>query len=315
VLKRIVLGLLVASVVLTAGSADAAMLGAAQDYNLFILGDVNLSNTDAEGRVAAGGNATFENYSVASKLSTSTANALVVGGNLGFTNGTVTGDLHVGGSTGLTRVNVTGGTFHDEPIDFTTAGASLNALSFFLASQPSTGTVGAGPLGLTLTGNSNALNVFNLTAAQLASANNNGLNINAPVGSTVVINVDGASHSLANFQMYVNGSASESNPLINSILFNFANATNLTDSNVSVYGSILAPNAALDFGYLHVNGTLIGASLTGHVEVHNYPFTGTLPQPVPEPSSILLLGFCGLLLAFSPHLRGICHRPGSNERT
>ncbi len=79
--------------------------------------------------------------------------------------------------------------------------------------------------------------------------------------------------------MYVNGSASESNPLINNILFNFAKATSLTDSNVSIYGSVLAPNAALQFGYNHVNGSLIGASLSGFVEVHNYPFNGTLPPP------------------------------------
>lgn len=305
---RGILGL-IAILVMTSGGAQAGMtLGPAQNYSVFILGDANQAYTDSEGRVAIGGNATYTGYSVASKLPTNTTNALVVGGNLVFSNGTIKGDLHVGGTTSLTGVNVTGSKFQDKPIDFAAAATSLSALSSFLASQASSGAVGAGALGLTLTGVSSSLNVFNLTAAQFASANNNGLNIVAPSGSTVLINVDGTSPSLANFQMYVNGSASETNPLINNILFNFSKAKTLTDSNVSIYGSVLAPGAALQFDYNHVNGSLIGASLNGHVEVHNYPFGGTLPQAVPEPSSFVLMGICGLVLAFSPRFRAICLR-------
>ncbi|WP_406697627.1 choice-of-anchor A family protein [Singulisphaera sp. Ch08] len=299
---------LVATLVMVSGGAQAAMLGPAQDYNVFILGDATQTYTDSEGRVAIGGNASYTGYSVASKLPTNTANALVVGGNLVFSSGTINGDLHVGGTSSLTSVNVTGGTYYDQPIDFAAARTSLTALSSFLATQASNGTVGAGALGLTLTGTSSSLNVFNLTAAQFSSANNNGLNILSPVGSTVLINVDGTSPSLANFQMYVNGSSSETNPLINNILFNFSNATTLTDSNVSIYGSVLAPKAALNFGYNHINGTLIGASLDGHVEAHTYPFGGILPQPVPEPSSIVLMGLCGLVVLLSPRLRSICQK-------
>ncbi|SIO44660.1 choice-of-anchor A domain-containing protein [Singulisphaera sp. GP187] len=294
---------LIATLAIVTGEAQAGLLGPAQDYNLFILGDANQLYSDAEGRVAVGGNAYYSGYSFASKLPTNTTNSLVVGGNLNFSNGTIHGDLHVGGTANLSGVNVTGGTFYDKPIDFAAAGTSLTALSTYLATQSSTGSVGAGALGLTLTGTSSGLNVFNLTAAQFASANNNGLNIVSLAGSTILINVDGTSPSLANFQMYVNGSASETNPLINNILFNFSKATSLTDTNVSIYGSVLAPGAALRFDYNHINGTLVGASLTGHVEAHNYPFGGTLPQAVPEPSSLTLMGICGLVLLFSPHLR------------
>ncbi len=42
----------------------AINFGLANDYNVFVFGDLNLSNTDAEGRVAVGGNATLSNYGV-----------------------------------------------------------------------------------------------------------------------------------------------------------------------------------------------------------------------------------------------------------
>lgn len=38
--------------------------GLANDYNVFVFGDMTLSNTDAEGRVAVGGNATLSNYGI-----------------------------------------------------------------------------------------------------------------------------------------------------------------------------------------------------------------------------------------------------------
>lgn len=38
--------------------------GVANSYNVFLFGDISLSNTDAEGRVAVGGNALLSNYGV-----------------------------------------------------------------------------------------------------------------------------------------------------------------------------------------------------------------------------------------------------------
>lgn len=42
----------------------ATNFGLANLYNVFVLGNMNMSNTDAEGRVAAGGNVTLSNYGV-----------------------------------------------------------------------------------------------------------------------------------------------------------------------------------------------------------------------------------------------------------
>lgn len=63
-----------------AAQADPAPLGPASDYNVFILGTDNESNTDSEGRVAVGGDANLSSYHVAGNLPTNTTNALVVGG-------------------------------------------------------------------------------------------------------------------------------------------------------------------------------------------------------------------------------------------
>ena len=38
--------------------------GLANDYNVFVFGNMSMSNTDAEGRVAVGGNVTLSNYGV-----------------------------------------------------------------------------------------------------------------------------------------------------------------------------------------------------------------------------------------------------------
>lgn len=42
----------------------AINFAATNGYNVFLFGDINLSNTDAEGRVAVGGNATLSNYGI-----------------------------------------------------------------------------------------------------------------------------------------------------------------------------------------------------------------------------------------------------------
>ncbi|MGL4791209.1 MAG: collagen-binding domain-containing protein, partial [Anaerotignaceae bacterium] len=65
--------------------------GVANAYNVFVIGNMTLSNTDAEGRVAIGGNATLTNYGVGSSITPlppyGTDASLVIGGNINITNG------------------------------------------------------------------------------------------------------------------------------------------------------------------------------------------------------------------------------------
>ena len=87
----------------SAASARAGFtnLGPAQDYNTFVFRDNTQYGTDAEGRVAVGGNAlfdqNFQGYTVASSKPTGSAYNLVVGGNYTNRYNTVNGSIFVGG--------------------------------------------------------------------------------------------------------------------------------------------------------------------------------------------------------------------------
>ena len=152
-----------------------------------------------------------------------------------------------------------------------------------------------------LTGADSSLNVFSLDATKIGQGL--GFYIDAPPTSTVLVNITGATASLINFGFYfkdyedkITGSdyipgSSEFYPNSN-ILFNFLDATLLTINQIEVNGSILAPFAHVDFmKNSHIDGNLIAYSLFGEGESHMELFKGHLP--VPEPSTLILLG-CGL---------------------
>ncbi|WP_435167707.1 choice-of-anchor A family protein [Paenibacillus glycanilyticus] len=63
-------------------------LGIANGFNLFLFGDHTQSFVDSEGRVAVGGNATYNSYGIGDKLPVSTTRAdLIVRGNIDITGG------------------------------------------------------------------------------------------------------------------------------------------------------------------------------------------------------------------------------------
>ena len=255
-------------------------------YNLFTTGSAAESNSDFEGRAAIGGNASFSSFSINSRNTGS--QALVAGGNLTFTNGQVNGNAYVGGTVATSGLNVTGTLYNpSNPLNFSALGAQLSSDSQLLASLTATGTAiydnGLGREVLNSTNSS--LAVFNITATQLQQANNQGLDFQVNPNATVVVNISGTSASLSNFQMFLNGASA------NNILYNFTNATSLSDSNVSIEGTVIAPLAAVNLGYMHINGGLYTASLSGNGELHNVPFTGVVS--VPEPTS-MALGLIGV---------------------
>lgn len=69
----------------------ATNFGLANLYNVFVLGNMNMSNTDAEGRVAAGGNVTLYNYGVGAGISplppAGTDASLVIDGSVNISGG------------------------------------------------------------------------------------------------------------------------------------------------------------------------------------------------------------------------------------
>ncbi|WP_052350555.1 choice-of-anchor A family protein, partial [Paenibacillus gorillae] len=272
------------AIVSAAASPASSLLGTAGAYNIFVLGSVSLMNTDSEGPVAAGGAATFTNYSVNSKEKV-IDNALVVGGSLVFNNGTVKGGNAKYGGSYSGNVTVTNGTSPKQgtPIDFNAEATYLKGVSAQLAALPANGTASNAYGTLTLVGTDNNLNVFEI------DQNYGELVIQVPNGSTVIVNVKGISRSFGTAGTFMpdksNTLSENTNPAaVRRLLFNFPEATDITIGSSGQRGTLLAPYASVKTTYSNIAGNIIAASLDGHVEAHYYPFDGTLAEPEATPT-------------------------------
>jgi choice-of-anchor A domain-containing protein len=181
-------------------TCSTTALGVVESFDLFTTGDVTESNTDVGGSVAIGGNANLTNYAAGSQLPPVASRLdLVVGGNLQFNGGSVpNGAGQYAGTASITGVSSLGGiTKAASPIDFGAQQTFLVQTSQYIGGLTATGTVTNNYGTLQLTGTSATVNIFTLAAADLATAN--GLQITAPAGSSVIINVTGTSASASNF--------------------------------------------------------------------------------------------------------------------
>lgn len=315
-------------------------LGVANDYNVFVLHDMTQSGTDAQGKIAVGHNASLSSFSAASSLGSSSTNLIVGNTWTQASGGTVNGTALVNGNanvdsptvTGALRVNGTltntgyggpppGGTYYGVaysgpsyfnpvqgttplPFSFADAATYLTDHSTFWGSLAATGTTVQNGGNVDLTGSSTTLNVFSVPASYLTGGIS--LNISAPAGSTALINITGGtSITLSNFGIALSGIDAEH------ILYNLPTATSVSLSSIGVKGSLLAPNAAVQFNSGNIDGTLVAYDLTGQGESHlhlfrgDIPYTPTLPGPppsVPTPAAITagagLLAFLGALRWF-----------------
>ena len=159
-------------------------------------------------------------------------------------------------------------------------------------------------LELSTTSKSISTYIFDITSTQFASSG--GLNIEVPLGSTVLINVNtppvpvqGSNTNQTTSEASLtgtvdfngqnesvnqvsNGVVSEGNNDEGKILFNFANAKQVNIGGEFV-NAILAPNAEIT-GSAQIGGTIMAQSIDYSGEVHNVEFTGSLPA-VPEGGS------------------------------
>lgn len=266
-------------------------LGLAGEYNVFTFGDIALSNTDAEGRVASGGNVILSNYGVGAGITplppAGTDASFVIDGNLDVSGGSnASGNTVINpASTVLnyTMGNPNGSFITGTPIDFAEAERYLKCASAFWNTLEANGT-GEVVFGqLNLSGTDENLNIFSFNAADLYGTGIslgllNGINIIAPVDSTILINVAGAAIQYGSYQIFRNGNgASRENA--KKILWNFPEALTWSNSTTAIYGSVLAPFAAAVTTYSQINGNIIFDSYTGNAESHNELFTGQLPEP------------------------------------
>lgn len=287
--RQVCWGALPLSVVIVAGAstAQAASFGAADGYNVFVFGDMTQSS-DAEGRVAVGGNATFTNFGIGDRLENSngTDTRLVVGGDLTYNGGQVFGGGAVVGGQVNTGVNFNCSpdcnVSQGNPIDFDAAKTYLNGLSSHLGGLDVTGNTEYKWGGIWLQGNNSDLNVFTIDGSEFNGKSY--LNL-AGVGndSTVVFNILGDAVNIANFGMNLGGLDPSK------VLFNFTEATQVQTTGFSFAGSVLATQANVTFNNGNVEGKLIANSVSGSGEFHNFNFDGQVPEylpPTPEPPGL-----------------------------
>ena len=298
--------------IVTGSALASGIPGDAAGYNVFIFDHGNFvsENTDTMGDLAAGGNVMLMNYSVAAGINGNASASpnparLVVGGNLTAQNGGVgmnqAGTIYTNGTTNLTSFTATGGVKAQNLISSFTADQTLYTnLATSLGSLAANGSavMGAGN-SLTITGTSSGLNVIDLTGANLSTYQT--ININAPTGSTVLINVSGTSAAFnSNGQVFENGSSTGA--LDASVLFNFFAATSVNLGSRDPYGSVLAPLAGVvgSNGQMHgqlIAGSYGGGSITDGTDTtqfDNVLFTGTIPTPLPASVWLLLSALCGI---------------------
>lgn len=296
-------------------------LGPAQGFGEFVFGNSTRTNSDSEGRMAVGGNATLTNFSVASEIAGNDPNRddLIVGGNLVQTNGKVSYDTRVRGSATLTNVDKSTSVYHVDgakvsnngavfppggsgvpPSFFSDAESSLKAESIFLGGLAQT--ADASKLvqygQLFLTGSATVkFTVFRVKASELRDLSTIHV-VTSVADATVVINVDddGSGFGITTAGVSFEGAQKIG---ISRLLYNFYSATNLTISSVT--GSVLAPFASVTLNSGGFDGQLVAGSLRGTGETHitkngaTTAFNGTLATPaVPEPTSLALLLVGGL---------------------
>ena len=300
----------------TGALADTvAPFGVASAYNLVALGTTGSSpiagtistNADVTGRAAAadqiltgttfGSSLNSDPWGSLATYGVVSTNGLVAGQNYNINGG---GNVYAPGTNGNINFNDGGNrvTTGSSGIDFDSLRTSLDLETAILNGLAPNGTVGAptppggNPSWLVLQGTSTTLNIFDITAAQFASTNNN-IDIEAPVGSTIIVNVAGTNVTLGT-GLYYNGVQNSGDSEADAdILFNFAGAQTVAiDSQFSA--SVLAPFAVLT-GTGQMDGNFIAAQIGQTGEVHNIEFDGTLPpgdpnSPVPEPGTLALMG-------------------------
>jgi choice-of-anchor A domain-containing protein len=275
----------------------------ASDYNVFVLEDYVCSNSDCEGRVAAGGNIYASNWACGCKIfpptsgdcinfgshtcadltsAGETTDTLVAGISINLVNSEVmVGDLVYGfefneqSSSIVSDCKSIQSTTH---IDFGAALSYLVCLSETLAAEASTGIYTNDYNQLVFFGSGAAVEVFNIAGFLLSSAVSVEFkNINA--GATVIVNVNGGNLPIGNFGFL--GSLQDEY-----LLWNFFEATTLRFYSVAFHGAILAPKATI----VDSTGVLIGQIFaqawnqgTQCMQQNYVQFKGCLPDCTKNP--------------------------------
>jgi choice-of-anchor A domain-containing protein len=239
------------------------------DFNLFVLQNYS-GGHDIQGKVAAGGNIYLSDFAVGSGLAEGDiSKTLVAGGALSLTRGGVWGNASYGGgySTNPSVAFVRGSASQSTPVNFAARGAQLGFLSTQLAALTTNGTTRRESWGgLYLQGTDPGVNVFQVDASAFTGVVL--LSIDAPAGSLVVMNIHGASATLAGLGNSYSGGIDA-----HGVLFNFVDATTINARGYGFWGTVLAPKANIYFNNGSFDGGIYAQSFTGNAEGHIKPLT------------------------------------------
>jgi choice-of-anchor A domain-containing protein len=135
-------------------------------------------------------------------------------------------------------------------------------LSSRLASLAVNGTTTIEPWGgVMLRGTAPDVNVFQVSASSFTGAKL--LSIDAPAGSLAVVNISGGSATFTGFGHSFSGGIDQ-----HGVLYNFPEATSLTAYGYGFWGTVLAPQAHINFSNGSWDGGIYARSLTGNAEGH-----------------------------------------------
>jgi len=255
-------------------------LGDAQSFNGFFHNSFTSQYSDSHGRIAAGGDVSLNGYGVASRLPSQPDNAtLVVGGNLSYGQGKLfVGSAVVAGSADAVNQSVINGLENGAslesgaslPIDFTAAFDQLKLLSMTLSQATANGSVQYQYGGVYLTGDCvSDTQVFELSGATVLNSNHLVLNC-VPYNATIIFNIDGQTAGFKGIGLdQLQSRASK-------VLYNYYEADTIQFTHVGIHGTVLAPYAHFDNPQGQANGTIIGKSWNGPMELHDVEFTGSL---------------------------------------
>ena len=291
---------LVAPVLVATLPAHAAVLTADDiltQFNAVVSNNFSTQH-DVEGRLVAGNINNSTSSTFYENPNSSSAPSTFQAVNANTISSCPSCNVDHGGSVNFTNTN--SGTFGGAPVqknnpsfamsDFTTP---LNALQAKLAGMIANSNFASpnnNSLVFDVTPDASGTAVFDMTAAQLAGGPGDNYNItfaNEASASTIVINVTGS---------FTEGGGENFNGdtyLNEHVIWNFENATAVNVK--SLHGAVLAGDASVT-NSSPMEGFLYAKNFAGGGELHDFPFDGTVPGTVPEPSTwaMMATGFAGL---------------------
>jgi choice-of-anchor A domain-containing protein len=263
------------------GSAAHALdvdLGNAAAYSGFFFEDAT-GLTSSLGRIAVGGNVSFTQTTIGSGApAVAGIPSLVVRGNItayaggalwsgslpGFGQYVGTRAASVPASLDLRKVT-------SLPVNFDTERVYLNVMSEQLRDLPASGQASTTATTLTLTGGNRELEVFSLTAADVAAARTVSLSNVSPTAH-LVINLRADAVRRLGFAINTTALAGWKGR----VLFNAHDAETLQFNQLTFWGSVLAPNACICNSTGRLEGSVVARKWSASMIITHTPF---VPSP------------------------------------